>query len=126
MTLLLTGAPCAGKSTIASLLGQLLSHPDTKIIIAPETATALILAQECAETDSEPMSPLEFQRLILSEQVRVENDAREMAEALSANGHDVLCVFDRGRRDGKLFCDASTWAAIDGDRISASGQYDLG
>ena len=125
MTLLLTGAPCAGKSTIASLLGRLLSQPDTKIIIAPETATALILAQECAEADSEPMGPLEFQRLILSEQVRVENDAREMAEALSANGHDVLCVFDRGRRDGKLFCDASTWAAIDGDRISNSGQYDL-
>ena len=26
--------------------------------------------------------------------MRVENDAREVVEALSANGHDVLCVFD--------------------------------
>lgn len=125
MTLLLTGAPCAGKSTIASLLGKLLAQSDTKVIIAPETATALILAQGCVEADFEPMDPLEFQRRILSEQVLVENDAREMAEALSANGNDVLCIFDRGRRDGKLFCDASTWAAIDGDRISNSGQYDL-
>jgi hypothetical protein len=118
MTLLLTGAPCAGKSTIADMLERRLTGHHTRVIVVREVATALILA------GGGRMEPIEFQRQILATQVRLENEACEAAEALSADGYDVLIVLDRGRRDGKIFCDASTWAAIGGDEVE-EGQYDI-
>jgi hypothetical protein len=119
ITLLLTGAPCSGKSTLAGLIEQHLAETDAKVVVVCETATAQILGSDATVT------PIEFQRRVLDDQVRAEGEAHETAAALNTAGHDVLCVLDRGRRDGKLFCDPSAWEAIDGDRISDGGQYDI-
>jgi energy-coupling factor transporter ATP-binding protein EcfA2 len=119
ITLLLTGAPCSGKSTLAGLIEQHLAETDAKVVVVRETATARILGSDATVT------PIEFQRRVLDDQVRAEGEAHETAAALNTAGHDVLCVLDRGRRDGKLFCDPSAWEAIDGDRISDGGQYDI-
>ena len=119
ITLLLTGAPCSGKSTLAGLIEQHLAETDARVVVVRETATARILGSDATVT------PIEFQRRVLDDQVRAEGEAHETAAALNTAGHDVLCVLDRGRRDGKLFCDPSTWEAIDGDRVSDGGQYDI-
>jgi adenylylsulfate kinase-like enzyme len=44
LTLLLTSAPCAGKSTIADMLERHLTGHRTRVIVVRETATALILS----------------------------------------------------------------------------------
>jgi predicted ATPase len=117
-TLLLTGAPCAGKTTTLLRLRDLLERNGACMVGTSEVATDLLLGQP-------QLHGVDFQREVLRRQLAAEVTSAEECVTRSEAGRDVLWVLDRGTRDGKLFCDGATWAAIGGDEATATIRYDL-
>jgi tRNA uridine 5-carbamoylmethylation protein Kti12 len=73
MTLLLTGAPCAGKTETLHRLGDLLTRHGVRVVATPEVATELFLNER-------KLSAARFQQEVLERQL-----ANEAAAAAQAN-----------------------------------------
>ena len=89
MTLLLTGAPCAGKTETLHRLGDLLTRHGVRVVATPEVATELFLNER-------KLSAARFQQEVLERQLANEAAAAAHCEAHAAAGNDVLWVLDRG------------------------------
>lgn len=92
----ITGGPCAGKTTALSVLEQKLTQKGYKVIIVAETATELITSG---------ISPVEleneaFQSILISRGVNKETTARKAAELLN---RDTVIFYDRGLLDNKAY-----------------------
>lgn len=121
-TIVLTGGPCAGKSTVTEALRRQLADSTT---FMPEVATMLLeggfplpgrdVSFSQAWRDS-------FQRAIALTQVEMEEAYRLVA---SESGHRLL-ILDRGLLDGVAYMDdAAHWAEVTGlDPKEAIGLYD--
>lgn len=92
-TIVITGGPCAGKST---LLNTLKERFPNKLLCMPETATELIHGGICPWTCRDQ---LEFQNHLFALQLKKEEIYRAMAKA-----NDIsLIVCDRGLMDNKAY-----------------------
>lgn len=91
----LTGGPCAGKTTALSQLNDWLSQAGRKVFIAHEVATRLI------EAGFNKRSP-SFQPAILRQQLAFEDLCLEEADSLEQPSV-ILC--DRGALDVLAYCD---------------------
>lgn len=92
--IVITGGPCAGKSSSLQIIKNYYEKFDIKVLTVSETATDLInkgIAPWTCET------PLEFQKLRVKEQIRKENEIYEYAK--KCNYDKVLIIFDRGLLD---------------------------
>lgn len=92
----LTGGPCAGKTTGLSILEQVITKRGYKVIIIPETATEVI---------SSGIFPIEipvenFQDLIIKRTINKEETTRKIAQTYSK---DVVIFYDRGLLDNKAY-----------------------
>ena len=98
--IVLTGGPCAGKSTGLSRIEQELSKRGYKVYVVAETATEVITGG----IKPSEISWLEFQMSIFEIQTIKEKIFRERAEEYSKK-HNVNCViiYDRGLLDAKAF-----------------------
>lgn len=107
-SIVLTGGPSAGKSTILQFVKKYFNkyNSDKKdksqqilVLTLNETATHLI-NQGVSFT---PFDTLLFQKLVLSTQISMEKTMEEYAKSLSKQYHKVIILMDRGLLDGKAY-----------------------
>lgn len=92
----ITGGPCAGKTTCLSVLEQYLQDRGFKVVVVPETATELILS---GITPSD-LPRKQFQGLIIDRSLNKEETTRKAVEFM---GKDAVILYDRGVLDSKAY-----------------------
>ena len=104
ITIVLSGPPCAGKSSsLKALRDHVESKPDFSVLEIPEAATDVLLRVP-------PGSSREFiQREIFREQLRRERDAHARAALLP--GH-VVVLLDRSLLDGAAYSSKQEYASL--------------
>lgn len=95
LKVVLTGGPCAGKSTALSTLVQKLEERGYKVITVIEAATKLILS---GIVPGKNISLLDFQMLVFEEQLNNEDIAIKAAKYFN-DYKDVVIICDRGIAD---------------------------
>lgn len=122
--MVLTGGPCAGKSTAISWLMADMQKRGWKVLFAPEVATELITAGITRETFG---NMVDFQRAVFQMQLAKERVYEQMAESLPAS--KVLLVFDRGLMDGAAYLNATQFQGLLRQagltEVQARDRYDL-
>ena len=99
--IVLTGGPAAGKTTLISrILKEFNQEEGWKVIIIPETATALISGFGIGPFPG-CMSMLEFQYFVIDDQLHKERLALRAAETVPEE--KVLIVYDRALFDDKAY-----------------------
>ena len=97
VTMVLTGGPCAGKTSAVNWIMADMQRRGWKTIFVPETATELINAGVRRET----MGTSTFQQALFNLQLAKEKQYLQIAQSMPAN--KVLVVFDRGLMDGAAY-----------------------
>lgn len=95
--IVVTGGPCAGKSTAMSWLQEEFTKKGYTVLVVPETATELILGGIAPWT----CGNFEFQKAVFKLQLEKEKIFEDIAKSL--NKSKILIVCDRGVMDGKAF-----------------------
>lgn len=116
-----TGGPCAGKTTALSILEQVLTKKGFKVIVVAETATELINSGICPwELGKE-----EFQSLLIERTINKEQTTRRAAEYLNRN---TVIIYDRGLLDNKAYMPYEMFSKIlkenNLSETTARDQYD--
>lgn len=96
--IVITGGPCAGKSTALSWIQAEYAKKGYAVIFVPESATELILGGISSVTLN---SDIEFQTALLKDQLTKEKLFEEVARKMPND--KVLIVCDRGSMDGKAY-----------------------
>lgn len=97
--IVITGGPCAGKSTALTWIQAEYTKKGYDVVFVPESATELILAGFSSSTLN---SDIEFQAMLLKNQLHKEKLFEEYAKKLNSS-NKVLIVCDRGAMDGKAY-----------------------
>ena len=92
----ITGGPCAGKTTGLSILEQALTQKGFKVIVVAETATELISSGICPWE----LTQDQFQSLLIERSINKEKTTRKAAEYLN---RDTVIFYDRGLLDNKAY-----------------------
>jgi predicted ATPase len=101
----LTGGPCAGKTTTLARLRVFFESLGWKVYTVPETAT-ILLGSGVKFVELNAKQQQLFQRSILTTQLELEKTFFQLAD------HDVgsvLVVCDRGTMDPAAFCSDAEW-----------------
>ncbi len=96
--IVITGGPCAGKSTAMSWIQNAFSKMGYTVLFVPETATELITAGIAPWTCN---SNLDFQKCLINLQLYKEKIFEQAAKSM--NTAKVLIVCDRGIIDNKAY-----------------------
>lgn len=96
--IVLTGGPCAGKTSALSLIPEYFAKYGWKVVTLPEGATTLRLGGVFPD---EFADELKFQEYLVSEQLARENVCEHFCAEMKAE--KVLIVCDRGACDGKAY-----------------------
>ena len=98
--IVITGGPCAGKSTGLSRIEQELTNRGYKVYVVAETATENILGG----IKPSEVSLINFQKSIMEIQLNKEKVYREQAEIYSKEKNkNCVILYDRGTLDGRSF-----------------------
>ena len=97
--IVLTGGPCAGKTSILSKIEQSLLERGYKVFIVRESATELINGGITPHQSGVGM--LNFQRLILVYQYQKEEIYNQAV--LDTKDKDIVIIYDRGILDNKAY-----------------------
>jgi len=98
--IVLTGGPCAGKTTALSFVRRSLEEEGFKVAIAPEVATEFITSG--IHPAEEWVDSLAFQEHLLMSSLNREDEKRNALLDLATNKHRVL-LCDRGIRDPEAY-----------------------
>lgn len=101
----ITGGPCAGKTTALSKLDRVFTDRGYKVIIVAETATEVIVSG----VNPNEISVLEFQRVIMGRGVNKEETIRRAAKFFKK---DVVIFYDRGMLDSKAYMDYADFLQV--------------
>lgn len=96
--IVITGGPCAGKSTAMSWVQNAFTQMGYVVLFIPETATELISGGVSPQTCG---SNADFQKCLLRLQMEKEKTFEQAAQTMSAD--KVLIVCDRGALDNKAY-----------------------
>lgn len=107
--IVITGGPCAGKSTAMSWIQEEFSKRGYGVIFVPETATELITAGAAPWA----MSSIEFQRCVLRWQLDKERVFEQAARSMPSD--KVLIVCDRGAMDNRAYMTQAEFSVIMND-----------
>lgn len=99
--IVITGGPCAGKSTALSWIQAEYTKKGYAVLFIPESPTELILSGISLATMA---SRLDFQKAILTNQLNKEKLFEDAAKRIETSDK-VLIVCDRGALDGKAYVD---------------------
>lgn len=105
--IVITGGPCAGKSTAMSWVQNAFTQKGYKVLFIPETATELITGGIAPWTCG---SNGEFQKCLLRMQLEKERVFEQAAKTM--NTEKVLIVCDRGALDNKAYMDSLEFAQV--------------
>ena len=121
--IVITGGPCAGKSTAMSWVQNAFTQMGYIVLFVPETATELItggVAPWTCGTNSE------YQKCQMQLQIEKEKVFEQAARTMNAD--KVLIVCDRGTLDNKAYMDEIEFAeviqSIDSNEIELRNNYD--
>src|SRR5262249_48279972 len=104
----LTGGPCAGKSTALRQVSDWLRAADVQVFHVPEASTLLLSAG--IQVAGEPLERLiAFQRGIV--QVQLATEEAVLSCARTRDRHTVL-LCDRGVMDGAAYLPPAAWAEV--------------
>lgn len=121
--IVLTGGPCAGKTTALSWIKNAFTQKGYAVLIVPETATELITGGVAPWTCRSNREYQVFQMRLQAEKEKIfEEAARGMKE------EKVLIVCDRGALDNRAYMDdlefSSVLAAIGANEVELRDTYD--
>ena len=105
--IVITGGPCAGKSTAFSWIQAEYSKQGYCVVFIPESATEIILAG----LSNKKMSNIDFQLAITRNQILKEK-LFEDAILKNTESDKILIVCDRGVLDGKAYCNGMEFKQI--------------
>ena len=99
--IVLTGGPCAGKTTILNAVNKYLKQENIPFVTIPETATELII------NGIKPsiMSAYDFQDIVIKRQLAKEQDAEEYFQNHFVNYDKCVIIYDRGIFDNAAYMD---------------------
>ena len=121
--IVITGGPCAGKTTVMSWVHNELSKKGYRLLFVPETATELISGGVAPWTCG---SNLEYQKCQVRLQMEKERIFEQAARTMDAD--KVLIVCDRGMLDNKAYMNdeelEEALASIGLTEAEAKAQYD--
>ncbi|MEI6238207.1 MAG: AAA family ATPase [bacterium] len=106
----ITGGPCAGKTSALSWLSRELSDRGYKVLVSPESATKLIMSGILPGKDG--METMAFQECILMDTLAQEQIILSAAVHYRDAGHKVVVLCDRGSMDGKAYCTPSEFETM--------------
>lgn len=101
----LTGGPCAGKTSGLAYLYKRLESLGFRPFVVPETATITILGGAVPGT----VQHAAFQVGLIRLQFSLEEHFEALAESCD-DGREPVLICDRGAMDGKAFCSEEVWA----------------
>lgn len=104
--IVITGGPCAGKSTALSRIHDEFTEQGYTVLFVSETATELIMGG----VTSKNCSNSEYQKYLLMLQLEKEKIFEKAA--MSMNCEKVLIVCDRGALDNKAYMSKSEFKAV--------------
>lgn len=109
--IVLTGGPCAGKTTAMAVLSQKLSDYGMKVLVCPETASLVINAgvDVVALSSGDPRLAFELQRKILRTQRALRQAFHELTDLYDG---PVVILFDRGEMDNSAYTTPGLYAAL--------------
>lgn len=100
-SLVLTGGPCGGKSTITANIVHALTQIGWTVYVVPEAATQYFTAGVKIDPQ-DGISMYEFQQAIIADMISREEIFKKLAQQ---NKHNkVMIVFDRGILDNAVYC----------------------
>ncbi|KAG2393134.1 hypothetical protein C9374_009711 [Naegleria lovaniensis] len=105
----LTGGPCAGKSSAMTKLRERLQNLGFQVFIIPEAATLLMTGGAKVTDKSTVEEVLAFETYIIKTQMAIEDNFRELAK-VSKKPTILLC--DRGTLDPKAYVSDDLWQAL--------------
>ena len=121
--IVVTGGPCAGKSTSLEGLKKTVESTGYKVILVPESATELVGEGITPESCG---SIYEFEKQVAVRQLENEEKAGVKAKALRSE--KVLIVCDRGTMDCKAFLEERDFeklcAALGKGKVQLRDEYD--
>lgn len=98
LKVVITGGPCAGKTTALDSIKRMLEKKGYEVLICDETATQLINANAIPNKNT---SIKEFQKQILNLQVAKEDSLLSIAESMTND--KVAILYDRGILDNRAY-----------------------
>lgn len=113
--ILLTGGPCAGKTTAIADITQDLTQLGYKVLVVPEAATTLMKGGAfIVSTGFTETQGLMFQKVLMKLQVALEDSFIEIGKLASAGGgsSDIVILIDRGLMDGSAYVSKTQWQAL--------------
>jgi len=120
----LTGGPCAGKTTGLSTIEQELGNLGYYVLTVPETATELISTGIRPFNNSLEILP--FQYFVFEKQIHKENLYMKAAQMIPAE--KVVIIYDRGIIDNKIYVTDEEFQTILADfsmnEVEARDRYD--
>ena len=105
--IVITGGPCAGKTTALSWIQNAFIEKGYAVLFVPETATELIsggVAPWTCRTNAD------YQNCQMRMQLEKEKVYEQAARAMKQD--KVLIVCDRGELDNKVYMDEETFASV--------------
>lgn len=121
--IVITGGPCAGKSTAMSWIRNAFTHRGYTVLIVPETATELITGGVAPWTCS---TNAEYQKCQVQLQLTKERLFLQAASGMTSD--KILIVCDRGIMDNRAYMDDNEFddvlCSLNGDLIDWRDGYD--
>lgn len=124
--IVLTGGPCAGKTTALAKIEQYFTDLGYKVLIVGESATELI--KSGIIPDRKNLQMYDFQNIILKYQLRKEQTYEEAARYMS---EDTKCIilYDRGCMDNKAYISSEEFIKLLNDnklsQLNLIDRYDM-
>lgn len=109
--ILLTGGPCAGKTSALSEIQNDLTQQNYKVVMVPEAAS--LLAKGGAMIDATKFNPgegLAFQKILMNLQISLEETYSDIARMV--DDQHVVMLIDRGLCDGSAYVSKEDWQAV--------------
>lgn len=106
--IVLTGGPCAGKTTAIGKISERLSDAGYKVIVIAETPTEIFLSG--VGIGENGLSCVDFQYAVLKLQIEKEKLYEEIALRLPQE--KILIVCDRGCADGNAYCSSEEFRGL--------------
>lgn len=114
--IVLTGGPCAGKTTILSTISAELKKHGFDVYLVPEVATMLIVGgMDFSEFTNDKLRA--FQKAIISVQVTMEDGFINIAESTKK---PAVLIMDRGTLDTRAFLGSVMW-----DNLLEENEWDI-
>jgi CYTH domain-containing protein len=103
LKVVLTGGPCAGKTSALAYLQKRLTALGVRVILVPEAATITILGGAGPKYIGGPR----FQKNLIKLQTALEDHFEDLAKDFPEE--TAVLILDRGKLDGKAFCSPEQW-----------------